>query len=162
MPYFISTQYALFGKGTTIHSPGQFENYQNDVNTKSLHVGSLQRIKTLEGYTIPLNIKNGLARMTLRPFTDKEWDTIPHVFMTNKLEWDPSVLDHDLTDDEQWYDAISDLETDPTTNLFDEYGNYRQRVTVQYSNGKICTEISKNDVIVATNAEPPRTAKSYR
>ena len=25
-------QYALFGKGNTIYSPGQFEYYQNDVN----------------------------------------------------------------------------------------------------------------------------------
>ena len=25
-------QYALFGKGTTIHSPGQFEHYKVDVN----------------------------------------------------------------------------------------------------------------------------------
>jgi hypothetical protein len=43
-------QYALYGKGTTIHSPGQFEHYKNDVCDKSVHVGGLQRIKTLDGY----------------------------------------------------------------------------------------------------------------
>ena len=126
-------QYALFGKGTTIHSPGQFEYYKNDVDDKSVHVGGLQRIKTLEGYLVPLEIKNGLARMQLRPYTDKEWDTYPHVFFTSELEWDPSVLDHVLVDDEQWYDAVTDLETDPTMNLFDEFGNYRRRVVVQCS-----------------------------
>ena len=106
-------QYALFNKGTTIHSPGQFEHYKNDVNGKSIHVGGLQRIKTLDGYVIPLNVKNGLARMKMRPYTDKEWDDLPHVFFTSELEWDPAVLDHAITDDEQWYDAISDLEADP-------------------------------------------------
>ena len=146
-------QYALFGKGTTIHSPGQFEYYQNDVNDKSVHVGGLQRIHTLEGYTIPLNIKNGLARMTLRPYTDKEWDEFPHVFLTGELEWNPSVLDHALTDDEQWYDAISDLEADPTTNLFDEYGNYRQRVAVQFVDGKPCTTTNEHDVTAPDDDE---------
>ena len=124
-------QYALYGKGTTIHSPGQFEHYKNDVNDKSVHVGGLQRIKTLDGYTIPLNIKNGLARMHMRPYTDEEWDTLPHVFLTGELEWNPSVLDHTITDDEQWYDALDSLESDPNANLFDEYGNYRRRVIVQ-------------------------------
>ena len=126
-------QYALFGKGTTIHSPGQFEHYKNDVNDKSVHVGGLQRIKTLDGYVFPLNIKNGLARLSMRPYTDQEWDTLPHVFLTSERNWDPSVLDHTITDDEQWYDAVTELEADPNTNLFDELGNYRHRVTVQHA-----------------------------
>ena len=44
-----------------------------------------------------------------------------------------SVLDHTLTDDEQWADALSNLEADPSTNLFDEFGNYHQCVTVQHA-----------------------------
>ena len=51
--------------------------------------------------------------------------------MTPDVEWDPSSLDHDLDGDEHWYDAISDIEQDPTTNLFDEFGDYRKRVIVQ-------------------------------
>ena len=69
--------------------------------------------------------------MDIRPFSDTEWETLPHVFLTNEAEWDPSVLDHDHLEDEHWADALSDLEADPSTNLFDEFGNYRQRVTVQ-------------------------------
>ena len=42
-------------------------------------------------------------------------------------------MDHALDDDEQWFDAISELEADPTMNLFDEFGNYRRRVIVQSS-----------------------------
>ena len=124
-------QYALLGTGPTIHSPGQFEHYKNDVNDKSVRVGGLQRIKTLDGYTMPLDIKSGLVRLNIRPYTDQEWDALPHVLMTSEIEWNPSSIDHNVTDDEQWYDAIDDLETDPTVNLFDEYGNYRRRVEVQ-------------------------------
>ena len=148
-------QYALFGKGTTIHSPGQFEYYKNDVNDKSVHVGGLQRIKTLDGYTIPLNIKHGLARMHLRPYTNQEWDTLPHVFLTSELDWDPSVLDHDLTDDKQWYDAITDLETDPTTNLFDEFGNYRHRVPDKIPGTAARVEAHEIDIIDKIEDDTP-------
>jgi hypothetical protein len=50
-------QYALLGKGHSIHSPCQLEWYKNDVNDKSIHVNGLQCIKTLDGYVIPLAIK---------------------------------------------------------------------------------------------------------
>ena len=46
------------------------------------------------------------------------------MILTNELDWDPGQLDLYLEDDEQWYDAISDLEQDPLTNLFDEFGEY--------------------------------------
>jgi Reverse transcriptase (RNA-dependent DNA polymerase) len=130
----IMHQYALLGKGSSIHSPCQLEAYHNDVNDKSVHVkGGLQRIQTLDGYTIPLCIKAGLARMNIRPYTDEEWDSYPHVFLTSESEWNPSIMDHDLEEDEQWFDAISDLSADPSTNLFDEFGDYRNRVMVNYS-----------------------------
>jgi hypothetical protein len=87
--------------------------YHNDVNDKSIHVNGLQCIKTLDGYIIPLAIKDGLARLDIRPYMDKEWEDLPHVFLTAENRWDPSVMDHDFQGDEQWFDAISDLETDP-------------------------------------------------
>ena len=130
----IMHQYALLGKGSSIHSPCQLEAYHNDVNDKSVHVkGGLQRIQTLDGYIIPLCIKAGLARMNIRPYTDAEWNSYPHVFLTSETEWNPSIMDHDLEEDEQWFDAISDLSADPTTNLFDEFGDYRNRIMVNYS-----------------------------
>ena len=97
----IMHQYALLNKGSTIHSPSQLEWYKNDVNDKSIHVpGGLQRIQTLDGYVIPLCIKDGLARLPIRPYTDFEWENLPHVFLTSEKEWDPSVLDHEFPDDE--------------------------------------------------------------
>jgi hypothetical protein len=33
--------------------------------------------------------------------TDHKWDNLPHAICTSELEWDPSVLDHDVREDEQ-------------------------------------------------------------
>ena len=125
-------QYALLGKGTSIHSPCQLEAYKNDVNDKSVHIyGGLQRITTLDGYVIPLCIQSGLARLPIRPYTDHEWETLPHVFLTAEPEWDPTVLDHVPPED-----GITPGEVDSTlvsSSPFDEFGHYRHRVVVQYA-----------------------------
>jgi hypothetical protein len=89
----IMHQYALLNKRSTIHSPCQFEWYKNDVNDKSINVpGGLQRIQTLDGHIIPLSIKDGLACLAIRPYTDREWDNLPHVILTSEMEWDPLSL----------------------------------------------------------------------
>jgi hypothetical protein len=86
----IMHQYALLGKGASIHSPSQLEWYKNDVNDKSVHVpGGIQRLTTLDGYVIPLIIKDGLARLDIRQHTDHEYETLPHVVLTSEVEWDP-------------------------------------------------------------------------
>jgi hypothetical protein len=83
-------QYALLYKGSSIHSPCQFEWYKNDVNDKSTHVpGGLLRIQTLDRYIIPLSIKHGLARLSIHSYTDYEWDNLPHVILTSELEGTP-------------------------------------------------------------------------
>ena len=76
----------------------------------------------------------------MRPYTDEEWDTLPQFLLTEDKDWDPSVLEHTLSDDDQWFDAVSDLQDDPSTNLFDEFGNYCKRVTVQESDQFFDTE----------------------
>ena len=99
----IMHQYILLGKGASIHSPAQMEWYKSDINDKSIHVPEgLQRLKTLEGYIIPLTIKDGLARLDLHSYTDEEFETLPHIFLTSELEWDPSVLDHTFNDTTEW------------------------------------------------------------
>ena len=56
----ILNQYAYMGTGKTIHSSGQIEHYNNDVNEKSMKIQvGKQKIKTKYGYIHPLNIKNG-------------------------------------------------------------------------------------------------------
>ena len=92
----IFNEYAYLGKRSSIHSSGQLEWFKTHVDEKSIKVGGTQLITTLDGYSVPLLIRDGLAYATSlgRP-TDQDMDTYPHVFFTSPDEWDPSVLDHD-------------------------------------------------------------------
>jgi hypothetical protein len=79
----IMNQYAHMGQGKIIHSSAQLEVHGMDVNDKSLKAaGGRQRIITPEGYAIPLNIRSGLPYAMMRPYTNKEWDKLPHVELT--------------------------------------------------------------------------------
>ena len=92
----IFNEYAYLGKGSSIHSSGQLEWFKTNDDEKSVKVGGTQLITTLDGYSVPLLIKDGLAYATsLGIPTDQDMDTYPHVFSTSPDEWDPSVLDHD-------------------------------------------------------------------
>jgi hypothetical protein len=52
-------KYTLLNKGPPIHFQCQFEWYKNEINDKSVNVSEgLQHIKTLDGYIIPLSIKD--------------------------------------------------------------------------------------------------------
>jgi hypothetical protein len=136
-------QYALFNKGSSIHSPCQFEWYRNDVNDKSVLVpGGLQRIQTLDGYIIPLSIQDGLTRLKIRPYTDQEFDTLPHVIMRSELEWDPSVLNHEFKEDEQW--------GDPSTiaSSFNEVGEYNHHVALQHHSYFQCQDGNSTDDVI--------------
>ena len=92
----IFNEYTYLGKGSSIQLSGQLECFKTNVDEKSVKVGGTQLITTLDGYSVPLLIKDGLAYATSlgRP-TDQDMDTYPHVFFTSPDEWDPSVLDHD-------------------------------------------------------------------
>jgi hypothetical protein len=124
----ILNQYALLNKGSSIHSPCQFKWYKNDVNNKSIIVpGGPQCIQTLDGYIIPLSIQDGLTRLNIRPYTDQEFNTLPHVILTSELEWDPSTLDHTFKADEQWGEV-------PTfKSQFDDVSNYTQRLILHHN-----------------------------
>ena len=92
----IFNEYAYLGKGSSIHSSGQLEGFKTNVDEKSVKVGGTQLITTLDGYSVPLLIKDGLAYATsLGKPTDQDMDTYPYVFFICPDEWDPSVLDHD-------------------------------------------------------------------
>ena len=121
----IMHQFAYTGKGKTILSSGQLEAFNQTVHDKSVKIGGKQRIETLDGYIIPLNFRQGLPYVTLRPYTDKEWDTLPHVTLTADHDWDPSVLDYEMEDNDEWFNAMEDLPTLSPDPYFDEFGDYR-------------------------------------
>ena len=126
----ILNQYAYVGKGTSIHLSAQIEAYKNKVDDRAIKAGGKQVIETVDGYSIPLNIKNALPRLRLRPYTDKEWQELPHVLLTSEEDLYSSTFDLDIDNDEIWYDAITDDHEYPLSQRFDEYGNYCHRFEV--------------------------------
>jgi len=100
------------------------EAYANKVNERSLRFDPKgQLITTNDGFELPLNIRNGLAYLDIRPYTDSEWDTLPHVTMTSDVAWDLLTLDGEF--------PSTDISPTPTANdydngtPFDPFGNYR-------------------------------------
>ena len=112
-----------------IHKTHRKINIQGiDNHEKSVKVGGTQLITTLDGYSVPLLIKDGLAYATSlgRP-TDQDMDTYPHVFFTSPDEWDPSVLDHDPPH----LDGLdpSQVPDQPFGDpMFDAYGDFSERI----------------------------------
>ena len=129
----IFNEYAYLGKGSSIHSSGQLEWFKTLVDEKSIKVGGTQLITTLDGYSVPLLIRDGLAYATsLGKPTDQDMDTYPHVFFTSPDEWDPSVLNHDPPHlDGLDPSQVSDQHFgDP---MFDAYGDFIDiRTTLRY------------------------------
>ena len=124
----IFNEYAHLGKGSSIHSSGQLEWFKTLVDEKSIKVGGTKLITTLEGYSVPLLIKDGLAYATSlgRP-TDQDMDTYPHVFFTSPDEWDPSVLDHDPPPLDG-LDPSQVLDQPFGDPMFDAYGDFNEHI----------------------------------
>ena len=109
----IFNEYAYLWKGSSIHSSGQLEWLQTNVDETSVKVGGTQLINTLDRYPVPLLIKDGLAYATSvgKP-TDQDMDTYPHVFITSPDEWD-----HSQVPDQPFGDP-----------MFDAYGDFNQPI----------------------------------
>ena len=90
----IFNQYAYHGHGKSIHSCLQMMDAGVTVDDTSRVLGGEQCLK-IEEYIIPLSFSNGLAYLELRPFTNKEWEKLPIIAVTNDVPWDPSIYDFD-------------------------------------------------------------------
>ena len=125
----IMHQYAYLGKGKTIHSKGQVEWYKNSVDDKSRALGGKQRVVTLDGYIIPLHIRNGLPYMDMMVPTQQELDSLPHIILTADTEWNPKVLDNEVDLDAEWSNEVVQLpeDYDYGPHAFDSTGNYLKR-----------------------------------
>ena len=129
----IFNEYAYLGKGSSIHSSGQLEWFKTNVDEKSVKVGGTQLITTLDGYSVPLLVKDGLAYATSlgRP-RDQDMDTYPHVFFTSPDEWDPSVLAHDPPH----LDGLdpSQVPDQPFGDpMFDAYGDFNEPIIANFN-----------------------------
>ena len=50
-------------------------------------------ISTPAGHVTPLEFHDGLTRLPLRPFTDEELVSFPHIIMTRDAHWSPRTYD---------------------------------------------------------------------
>ena len=137
----IFNEYAYLWKGSFIHSSGQLEWFQTNVDETSVKVGGTQLITTLDGYSVHLLIKDGLAYATpLGRSTDQDMDTYPHVSITSPDEWDPSqVPDQPFGD--PMFDAYGDFNEPIIANLNTlldappgDYGSYTEISSVFTAN----------------------------
>ena len=101
-------QYASVPQARSIHAPVQLESFGITIDDRSKFAGGKQCIRTIDGYVLPLDFIQGLPYVPMRPFSDEEWDTLPHVVFTADVDWEPSVADKTVSDKETWFDAISD------------------------------------------------------
>ena len=86
----------------TILSAGQLKNFGCHVRDKSPRITKeTPCVITMEGYVIPIAIKKGLPYIRMRPFTDKDWNTLPHITITSPKDWNPTSLDSTIS--EEWY-----------------------------------------------------------
>ena len=96
-----------------------------------MKVGRRQQLKTVDGFIIPLNIHHGLPYLDMHPYTNEEWNELPHIHITCKEDWDPSILDHKQSDDQDWYNQL------PSTPLlfpmFDEHGELHHHIEAHTS-----------------------------
>jgi len=109
-----------------------------------------------------MNIRDGLPYIALHPFTDAEWDSLPHVILTGDTDWDPSMLDIDLDEQEDWYDAITDLPPEKPPSAFHEFGDYNKRIVVQNHDVLYSWDTSQHviDVCVMINTYHAQTLDS--
>jgi len=154
----ILAQYALLMKGTTIHAPIQFEDFCNEVSDTAINFGGKQRILTVEGYSIPLDIKNGLVYMNSRAFTDEEWlnGDIPHVEMTRDAPWNPRVHDFAVSNTPAWLESneAPDL---PNPN-FNAFGEFIDRTEVEVSNAHVSASSLPDPSLFYVPSPLPRVA----
>jgi len=76
-------------------------------------------------------MKDGLPYINLRPYTDNEWDNLPHMVLTGDTDWDPGILDCNYEDNDTWHDALSKPLTALPNPHFDEFGDYCKCILVQ-------------------------------
>ena len=120
----IVNQGAYMPDGKTIISAGQLEHFGWTVHDKSPRITSHDAYcESPEGVRIPFSFKGGLPFMALRPFTDDEWTTLPHIMASSPHPWDPTCLDVHVED--SWYSAQPTSSPYILESDYDEFGQLK-------------------------------------
>ena len=100
--------------------------FKNHVEDKSIIVGGKQHILAKDNYMIPITIKNGLQRVTLRPCTHRKLVTLPHPVLTSDVDWDPACLGSTGgAGNAIFYDSQSSVHKGPSDPRFNKFGEFR-------------------------------------
>ena len=88
--------------------------------------------------------------MDMQPFTDKEKEDLPMVFLTSDVDWDPSSLDykHDV---EHWFDTMENLPELSTNHPFDEHGDYLHTHEIQANLHMLESKCTLDDRLINNN-----------
>ena len=74
-----------------------------------------------------MDYNDGLPYLPLRPFTDSEWDNLPHAFMTSDIDWDLITYDKNVSHSPTCYDTVTNDPTPSTNPNFDSTSDYTHR-----------------------------------
>jgi len=119
----IFNQCAYHPAGRSIISCLQVEDNGVHVDDRSISMRGTQCATTEEGYIIPFDCVEGLMYVTIRPFTDQEANTLPTVFLTRDMPWDPSRHDRILSTNAQWMSLQEQVSTS-THDGFNQVGEH--------------------------------------
>ena len=103
----IMSQRVNCGHGQTVYFKGQREHFGVIIDIKSQNAGGKQHIITLEGYRIPVHVRDGLMCIDMRIPTATKMDKCPHAFLMTVSPWDPLVLDNKF--EEAFCNAVTEL-----------------------------------------------------
>ena len=105
----------------------------------------MQTITTNDGYIHSLDFIHGLPYLPLRPYTDKKWETLPQVILTSDVKWNPSTIDHKITNHDEWKNYYNDKAYTNNDNPFDIFGDYTQS---SEANQHTILDINKTDIVI--------------
>lgn len=90
--------------------------------------------------------------MFIRPYTDKEFNTVPHIIMTNEIYLDPYIIDESPDNHKDYSYIDRNYDNWMRKSLFYMQGNYKKRVNV--SNNLINKKLPCNNVSI--NKQEPK------
>ena len=79
--------------GRSIFSVAQLRDHGMDVDDRPIKYGGRQQMETMESVVFPLNMKGGLAHLTIQYPTDEEISSYPVLEITSDLPWNPEGLE---------------------------------------------------------------------
>jgi len=123
--------HACHGINHTLHSAGQIEWFKKKAHGTSMKVGGRQVIRAADGCCIPINIIQGLPHIGMELNTAEEFDALAHVVLTQGGEWDSTVPDCMLADDDDWVSKVKRKDDQECDSPFDERGEHKHKEPVK-------------------------------